>query len=266
MKNKNFQYKDYKILGKKEFTPDTFLFRLEGKLDFSPGQFVQVGLPHIGEVTFAPCSNSEEIKYFELCVRASGATTNGIVKLLPNDSMKIRGPYGNGWPLPKLLGKNILIIAGGLGLIPLRPLIFQLLKYRTEFKTIKFVYGAKSDQHLLFSDDLLSWQKKLTFLDACVEHACQGFWGQTGMITKPLEKLNISKNTIILICGPEVMVPYCNEILLKKGVLEKDIYISFERRMECGIGVCQHCNIGKYKVCEDGPVFRLDIIKSELTK
>ena len=267
MKNNNFKFVEYKILDKKEFAPDTFLFRLEGKLNFLPGQFVQVGLAHIGEATFAPCSDSEEKKFFELCIRACGATTNELVKLLPGDKMKVRGPYGNSWPLSKLLGKNILIIAGGLGLVPLKPLILELLKYRSEFKTLKFVYGAKSDHHLIFADELLSWRKQMTLLDVCVEHASSSFWGECGMITKPLEKLEVSaKNTVALLCGPEIMVPYCNEILLKKGMPEKNIYISFERRMECGIGICQHCNIGKYKVCEDGPVFSLEKIKDEIGK
>lgn len=263
---KGFKYKEYEIVSKSEMAPSTFLFRLRGKLKFAPGQFVQISLDHFGEATFAPCSDPENNAFFELCIRGCGGTTNELIKLLPGDSMKIRGPYGNGWPIAKLLGKEIVLIAGGLGLVPLRPLIFELIRNKKEFKKIVLIAGAKSDHHLLFEEDLLSWAKKLNQIEAYVENRQRDFWGKKGMITEPLKTLKLSKKTIALLCGPEVMVPYCNDILLKNDVLEKNIYISFERRMECGIGICQHCNIGKYLVCRDGPIFALDTIKKELKK
>lgn len=263
----NFKYKEYEVVSKEEIAPETFLFRFAGKLDFMPGQFVQAALPHYGEATFAPCNDLEEKKYFELCIRAAGATTNQMVKLLPGDFLNIRGPYGNGWPIAKMLGKKIVIIAGGLGLVPMRALISEIIKNKSEFKKVYLIFGTKSDQHILFEKDLLLWKKKIDYLKVYAEHAGKKFWGERGMITDPIEKMQIDvKNTIALLCGPEVMLPFCNEILLKKSLPESNIFISFERRMECGIGVCQHCNIGKYLVCRDGPVFSLDKIKEELNK
>jgi len=267
MKNDlGFKFQEYEIIIKEELAPDTFLFDLKGKYNFHPGQFVQVSLDHFGEATFAPCSDPDNKDFWQLCIRGSGAATNQIIKMLPGDKMKVRGPYGNGWPLAKLLEKEIILIAGGLGLVPLRPLIFEMLRNKTEFKKISLVVGAKSDSQILFKDDLMEWSKKLNKLEAYVEHKERTFLCEKGMITQPLKKMKPSKNTVVLICGPEVMIPYCNNILLDLGIIEKNIFISFERRMECGIGVCQHCNIGKYLVCQDGPVFSLDKIKEELIK
>lgn len=267
MKNDlGFKYNEYEIVSKEELAPSTFLFRFRGRLNFSPGQFVQAAFDRFGEATFAPCSDIENKEFFELCIRGCGATTNQIIKLLPGDKLKIRGPYGNGWPLAKLLGKEIVLIAGGLGLVPLRPLINELIRNKSEFKKISLIVGAKTDHHLLFENDLIAWKKKINQVEAYVEHRDRDFWGEKGMITEPLKKLRLDKKAVALICGPEIMVPYCNDILLSKDVLEKNIFISFERRMECGIGICQHCNIGKYLVCQDGPVFSLDKIKGELNK
>lgn len=261
-----FNYKEYEIIGKVALAPDTVLFRLKGAIKFNPGQFVEVSLPRFGEGTFAVCSDPEEKKFFELCVRSCGNLSNQLIKLLPGDFINLRGPYGNGWPIGKLIGKNIILIAGGMGMVPIRPLVYELLQYRSDFKKIYLFGGFKTPHHVLFEEELKKWQNKID-LEICVEHTERNFWCKHSMITDPLKEIKIEKKkTVVLICGPEVMVPFCNEILIKKGMKEKDIYISFERRMECGIGVCQHCNIGKYLVCKDGPVFSYEKIKNEIGK
>lgn len=269
MKNKkDFKYKEYEIIAKEEITSDTFLFRIKGKMDFSPGQFVQVKLDHFGEATFAPCSDPENKTSFDLCIRGCGTTTNQIIKLLPGDMLKIRGPYGNSWPIAKLLDREIVIIAGGLGLVPLKPLILSLLQNKTEFKKITLIVGTRSCHDLLFQKDLELWQKKIN-VRVAAEHVTKGFlpFVEKGIITQPIADIKINaKNTRVLMCGPEVMFSYCNKILLEKNISEKNIFISFERRMECGVGICQHCNIGKYLICKDGPVFPLDKIANELNK
>ena len=181
--------------------------------------------------------------------------------------MLIRGPYGNGWPMGKLIGKNIVLITGGLGIIPMRSLIFELLKYKKEFKKIALLSGYKTPEFVLFSDDYQRWRKDLDYLKVIVERSSRSWWGECGMITDVIKSMTISySNTIILMCGPEIMFKFCNDVLSKKKISSDQIYISFERRMECGIGLCQHCNIGKYLVCKDGPVFRWDLIQSELNK
>lgn len=267
MKTKNFDYDEYEIMDKEELAPETFLFTFRGKLDFLPGQFVQAMLPRYGNITLAPCSDPENKSSFQLCVRSAGATSRKIVELSPGDKLKIRGPYGKGWPISKLLGKDITLIAGGIGLVPLRPLIFFFSKYRSEYKKINIVLGFKTDHHVVFKDELLKLKKRFSEEDIAVEHIIdKDFPAEQGLITELLEKIKHNKNSTVLMCGPEVMVNHCLPILTDRQVSEKNIFISYERRMECGIGVCQHCNIGKYKVCEDGPVFAYDKIKNELAK
>lgn len=264
-KQHDFKYKKFEILAKTSLTKDTVLFKLRGRIDFNPGQFVQVMLPHYGEATFAICSSPENKEYFEICVRACGNTTNRLVELLPGEYIQLRGPYGKGWPVSKLFGKNIILIAGGMGIVPIRPLIYQIIKYRKEFKKIQIISGFKFSDQILFENDFKEWDKKFD-LQLYAENLTSPFWGKHGMISKPLEKIVISKNTKALICGPEIMFNFCTEPLRINGLKPEDIYISFERRMECGIGICQHCNIGKFLVCKDGPVFRWDIIKKELMR
>lgn len=266
MKN-NFKYKNYKIVNKEESAPDTVLFTLVGKLKFDPGQFVQVSLPRVGEATFVPCSNPTNIQKFQLMIRACGNTTNRLVELLPGDSMLIRGPYGKGWPIGNLIGKNILIISGGLGIVPLRSLIFELLKYKKEFKKISILSGFKTPDCVLFEKDYKNIWTMVDYLKVAVEKSDKYWWGETTMITKLIKRIKLSpKDTTVLICGPEIMFKFCINELIKKKISSNSIYISFERRMECGIGICQHCNIGKFLVCKDGPIFRWDVIQPELNK
>jgi len=265
---KEFDYKQFEIIAKKEFTPDTFLFQLKGRVNFSPGQFVQIALDHFGEGTYAICSDPEDKKYFELCIRGCGNLSNRLIEMVPGDFLKLRGPFGKGWPMGKLLENNLVIIAGGMGLVPLRPLLFSMIKYRKNFKKISIVLGFRSDQHILFPVNIeaLRQNKEIDQFIGVAEHADSRFWGSKGLITDGLKKIKVDKKSIALICGPDVMVPYCTDFLINQKVEEKNIYISYERRMECGIGVCQHCNVGKYMVCKDGPVFSYEKIKNELTK
>jgi len=260
----NFQSQSYPITAKTESAPGTFLFQLEGKIDFHPGQFLEVSVDHFGEATLAPCSDPSDKKSFEICVRGCGSTSKAITNLLPGDKLDLRGPYGNGWPTEKIRNNELILIAGGLGLVPLRPLIYTLLKKK--FRHITLIAGFKSDDHILFEDDLKNWSKFFNVIPIA-EYATPHFWGEKGLITKGIENLKVKAGkSLVFICGPEVMVPYCIEELTKKGISEKNIFISYERRMECGIGVCQHCSVGKYLVCKDGPVFAYDKIKQEVGK
>ena len=262
----SLQYKSFEILSKETLTKKEVIFRLKGKINFEPGQFFQVSLPGYGEGSFAPCSNPTIRDYFEICVRDCGNLTKQLVSMLPGDCLDVRGPYGHGWPIGKLLGKNILILSGGIGLVPFRPLLDLILDNKSEFKKVSLIMGFKTDEHIIFKDDISMWQKKLSETRIHLEYGNSNLRSEVGLITKALEDLNIDKNTIVLICGPEIMREECQKLLLRKSVPENNIYISFERRVECGVGICQHCNIGKFMVCKDGPVFRLDTIKDEIGK
>jgi NAD(P)H-flavin reductase len=261
-----FDYKEYEISAKSEIAPETYFFRIKGKLNFQPGQFVQVRLPHIGEATFAPCSSPYEKTFFDLCIRSTGNITDKLVEKSIGDTLFIRGPYGNGWPIDAVAEKNLIMISGGIGIIPLRPLFAQILKFRQGMKKISLLAGFRTPAHAMFGNELQALKKKFDYLKVTVEKTDKNWWGENCMITDLVEKVATDRPTIVFICGPEVMFKPVIEILQRRKVNPKNIYVSFERRMECGVGLCQHCTIGKYKVCEDGPVFRWDKIISELNK
>jgi len=260
--NQEFITTEYEIVGKEMLTDDVALFKLKGNFNFKPGQFVEVALPHFGNITLAPCSNPSDKKGFELCVRAQGSTSNALIKLLPGDNISLRGPYGHGWPVAKNSRHNLTIIAGGMGIVPLRPILLELEK-RVHFSSLALFAGFKKPDDVLFESDLKRWKKKFK-VHVSVESTDPKFWGSQGLITESLRTGSIDKHTTVFMCGPEIMYPHCVDVLAKKGISQKQIYLSLERRMECGIGLCQHCSCGNYLVCQDGPVFRLDQVAAEL--
>lgn len=265
--NKGFEFKSYKIVDKDQVTDDTTVLTIVGKLKFEPGQFVQVGLPHFGEAPFVPCSDKDNKENFSLCIRDQGSTSGALTRLQVGEEIFLRGPYGNGWPMGKLIGKNILLVVGGMGIVPIRPLVFELLKYKREFKKISLLAGFKTPHNVLFNDDFLAWKNKLDYMQVAVEKDDKDWWGESGMITELIKSVKLNDNTVVLMCGPEIMFKFCNEIICgPKKIKKENVYLSLERRMECGIGLCQHCNIGEYYVCKDGPVFRLDKIEKEINK
>ncbi len=262
--NHRFETIEYEIVTKEMLTDDAALFKLRGPFDFQPGQFVEVTLPHFGNVTLAPCSSPKNKKEFELCIHGHGSTSNALIKLLPGDKINLRGPYGHGWPAGKFQNHNIIMISGGMGLVPLRPILLDV-ENKFHFGKISLFAGFKKPEDVLFEADLKRWKKKFK-VHAVVEQTDHKFWGGRGLITEPLETATIDKKSVVLICGPEIMYSFCIEVLKKKGISEQQIYVSLERRMECGLGLCQHCSCGKHLVCQDGPVFRWDKIKNELSK
>ncbi len=261
----NFQTTEFEIINKAMINSDVALFSLKGRLDFKPGQFVEVALPHFGNVTLAPCSNPFDKKKFELCVRAQGSTSSALVELLPGDKISLRGPYGHGWPMNQFSGKDIIVIAGGMGLVPLRPVIYDF-EEKIYLSKIRIFAGFKKPDDILFLDNFKYWLKKFK-IEISVENTERGFWGSHGLITEPLAKARFNPaKSLVLMCGPEAMYSHSIKILNQKGILGKQIYVSLERRMECGIGLCQHCSCGKHLVCQDGPVFRYDKIENEVKK
>lgn len=261
------EFREYEILSKHEIAASTFLFRLKGEIGFVPGQFVQVGVPHFGEITVALCSDPKAKGYFEVCIRRAGSTSNALDALIVGDKMQIRGPYGNGWPIKKMLDKDVILIGGGMGMVPLRPVIYYLLRNKIDFGKVSFFGGFRNPHSIIFEDELLADRKNFSQFEVVTELTERNFWGKKGLVTEPLEKAKYNpRKSIVLMCGPEIMYKFCAEVLKKKGFSGEQIFISFERRMTCGIGICQHCNIGKFLVCKDGPVFSLDEIETEIGK
>ena len=266
MAKMSLSYQNYEVISTEKLIPDVTLLKIRGKLKFEAGQFIQVKINHYGEATYAPCNNFDQKDSFEICVKGQGDLSNHLVNFLPGDKLQIRGPYGKGWPIGRLIEKDILIITGGMGIIPFRPLIYQVINNRADFKTVTILSGFKSKDHIIFKDDYYIWQKKFKNLKVYLEYGYDYDFFNQGIITEGVQKLNIKNSPITLICGPEIMYKPCYLLLENKKVPKTNTYLSFERRMECGVGFCQHCNIGKYLVCKDGPVFRLDKIINEIGK
>ena len=226
-------------------------------LGHTPGQFVSVSLFGIGEGPISISSPPAEDNSFELGVRAAGNLTRAMHKLAVGDSVGIRGPFGNGFPVKTLMGKDLLFVAGGIGLVPLRSLIKYSLKHRDAFGRIIILFGARSPKERLFTDELSKWSSRtdVEFLET-VDRGDAGWKGSVGVITTLFKKISIDpRRTAVLIVGPPIMYKYTLLEVKAKEVPKQNIWLSLERRMKCGLGKCGHCQINNYYVCQEGPVF-----------
>ena len=173
----------------------------------------------------------------------------------------LRGPYGKGYPLDEFKGKNILIVGGGVGLAPLRSLIYTLLSELDKYKKINLCYGAKTPEDVIFKDQIEQWADNIE-VSLSVDKASDGWKGKVGVVTTLLDGFKTDFNdTVAVVCGPPIMMKFTTFKLLEIGFKDKDIYLSMEKNMSCGLGKCGHCRLGKHYACKDGPVFTFDKIK-----
>jgi len=236
-------------------TPDVKTFYFENDLAFIPGQFLELSCFGAGEAPISICSSPEE-DFLKLSFRRAGCVTKGLFELKENDSVGMRGPFGNGFPLDLLKMKNILLIGGGIGLAPLRSLLKCILSEgkNKAGKTILF-YGARSPQELLYKNELKQWPKDIELL-VTVDKPDTAWCGAVGVVTELFNKIRIQPaHTAAFICGPQIMMRFSTEKLLRLGVRPSHILLSMERYMKCGAGKCGHCYIADKFVCRDGPVF-----------
>jgi NAD(P)H-flavin reductase len=259
-----------RIIFKKKETYDTstYGFQLKDNPDFSflPGQFNMVGIPGVGEAPISFSSDPGEKNKFEHTIRAVGRVTQTIARYKEGDGLQIRGPYGRGWPLEDAREKNILVVAGGIGMAPLRGFLLQVWKDRNDFGKVVILYGARTPEDLLFREELPAWSKKpnTELLLTVDEVPSRSRWeGNRGVVTTLFDRMEVSlDNTLALVCGPEIMMRFVVVGLLQRGYPASRLYLSLERRMKCGVGQCGHCQIGPKYVCRDGPVFRYTEIRS----
>jgi len=235
---------------------DIVVLRVKHSFEYSPGQFSQISLFGIGEAPFGICSYSKN--YLEFCIKSVGSLTNMLQNLKSGDTVGIRGPYGNGYPIKEMFKRNVIIIAGGTGLAPTRSAIQFIEQNRDKFGEVNLFLGFRSPEEIIFKKDIEEWKKKFN-VKITLDKADSSWKGNVGLITSLIEKSKISKeNSIVIMCGPPVMLKFTGQLLNKMGFSDDQIYISLERMMKCGIGKCGRCMVkGKY-VCKDGPVFRYD--------
>ncbi|MGC8873768.1 MAG: FAD/NAD(P)-binding protein [Chloroflexia bacterium] len=242
-----------------------FTLRLEQgqSLAHQPGQFVEVSLFGIGEAPISVSSSPTRNGTFELCVRAVGDVTNAMHRLQEGDWVGIRGPFGHGFPVAKMRGKDLLFAAGGLGLAPLRSLIQFVLDERPSFGRVIILYGARNPGELLFREELEEWAHRSDVeFHLTVDRADASWTGHVGVITTLFPKVAINpRSTVAVTCGPPIMYRFVLIELLAKGLPENQIYLSLERRMKCGVGKCGHCQINGVYCCQEGPVFSYAQIK-----
>jgi sulfite reductase subunit B len=233
-------------------------------LDHDPGQFVQVSLFGVGEAPISICSSPTRRDAFEICVRQSGRVTSAIHKLHAGDIVGIRGPFGVGFPVLPLEGNDILLVAGGLGIAPLRSLINYIIDNRRDFGKVDILLGCRDPESMLFSSEIGHWQKRIDLNFCCsVDHAAPEWAGNVGVITSLIPGVNLHPlKTFVVVCGPHVMYRFVVEELLKKGIPERQIFLSLERHMKCGLGKCGHCQIDNIYCCQDGPVFSYQKLKN----
>jgi sulfhydrogenase subunit gamma (sulfur reductase) len=252
---------------------DSALFRLkfketnqQKKFAFRQGQFMLLSLPGAGEAAFTICSSSLSARnYFEVCIRQVGFLTKKFMSLKKGDLLYVRGPYGNGWPsFDKLKNKDLILIGGGCGFVPIRGLVQEIIdiKYSKEQK-VQVLYGCASEQTLLFQDEYDDWLANELELFITLEKQKKVYkYGQQkalkGMLTDLFIKKKILTSATAFLVGPPAMFSPVIKILKKMGFTDTDIYFSIERRMHCGVGVCQHCAVNNVYACQDGPVFNLD--------
>jgi sulfite reductase subunit B len=247
-----------------DMTPVIKLFKIKPKRQFryKPGQFVMVSLWGVGEVPISITSTPGLHEYIELCIRRVGHVTSAANLLKPSAKIGIRGPFGNTFPIENARGKDVLFVAGGLGIVPLRPLITSIINEKNNFKRIALIYGSCNPTEILFKDDINIWQKKGMHITLTVERKDKGWKGNAGLVTEYLKRPKISfRNAYAFICGPPIMIKATSKGLSLIGMPEDNIFTTLEAHMKCGVGKCGHCYVdGKY-ICTDGPIFSYAEIK-----
>jgi NAD(P)H-flavin reductase len=224
---------------------------------FQPGQFDMVYVYGVGEAAISISSDPATPGLLSHTIRAVGWVTKALNDLQPGTTIGIRGPYGRPWPLEEAQGRDLVIVAGGIGLAPVRPAIVQALRERERFGRLVLLTGARSPRDLVFRDDLERWDADRAIdVHVTVDSAVRGWAGRVGVVTKLIPRVPFDpENAVVLTCGPEVMMRFTAQALLARGVPPDRVWVTLERNMKCGVGTCGHCQLGPVFLCRDGPVF-----------
>jgi len=251
----------YQVLGFTRESPDTFTLTVNMRSKPAPGQFVQVSVPGVGEAPISICSDSRS--HIKLNIREIGNVTKALSKKRKGDALWIRGPYGKGYPMKELEGKNLILIGGGCGVAPLKGVIDFIKHHRSRYRDIRLFLGYRSPDEILFKKELKEWRKKYQ-LEVTIDqnqHGAFCYDAKVGFVTEAIKKAPLDPHaSVAFLCGPPVMMKASIDLLKQKGFGERQIFVSAERLMYCALGVCCHCMIRGKFTCVDGPVFRYDEI------
>lgn len=228
--------------------------------DFQAGQFNMLYAFGVGEIAISISGDPELRAGIVHTVRAVGAVSRALTALSGGALLGVRGPFGRGWPVSGAEQQDVLVVAGGLGLAPLRPAILQLLRHRERYRRIMLLIGMRSSAEILYRGQLEQWRARGDVeLQVTVDHALEGWQGHVGVVTALIGRLGIDgPRTLAMLCGPEIMMRFAAKALLEAGVAPARTHLSMERNMKCGVGLCGHCQLGPILLCRDGPVLTLD--------
>lgn len=245
-------------------TPDVNLYRVRvpGNIDYSPGQFFMVSVWGAGEVPISVASHRKHSPFLDLCIRRSGSVTSTIHTLRAGDELWIRGPYGNGFPLDIVNGQDVIIVAGGIGIAPLRPLLFEFSDRERYPGTVRMIYGSRTPEDVVFLDEAEQYRDMGVELILTVDSKMDGWGADVGFVTDFLVRIPVDReSSVAYICGPELMMKNTTRDLHLMGMRPANIITTLEAHMKCGVGKCGHCYSGCRYICTDGPVFDYQTIK-----
>jgi len=229
---------------------------------FQPGQFNMLYLPGYGEVAISLCSDPATPQMLGHTVRYAGSVTRAIGRLKPGDTLGVRGPYGSHWPLNSQAGTNLVIVAGGIGLAPLRPVVLSVLRRRDYYGRVLLLYGARTPADLLYTGEFDAWRERGIDVHVTVDLADENWKGQVGVVPQLFYRIRVDhKNTVVLTCGPEIMMRFVIYEALARRIPKEAIYLSMERNMKCAVGFCGHCQFGPTFICKQGPVLNFAAIE-----
>ncbi len=254
-------------------THDTFTLTVQPEngeplAGFAPGQFSMLYIFGIGEMPISISGDPYEEGKLVYTVRSVGKATNALVNRRPGDTIGVRGPFGTSWPVEEARGKDVLIVAGGIGLAPLRPAIHHILRNRDDYVRLIVLYGARSPKDLLYRKQLAEWGRQPdTQVLTTVDYGGVNWRGYVGVVTTLFKYVRLHPGrTTAMLCGPEIMMRYVIRELERRGLPDSDVYLSMERNMKCALGFCGHCQLGPYFVCKDGPIFTYEQMKPWLDR
>jgi NAD(P)H-flavin reductase len=247
-------------------TQDTITLSLESPGNgwaFQPGQFNMLYAFGVGEAAISLSGDPTDRRTIRHTIRAVGSVTNALTRIQPGDALGLRGPFGSAWPLEVARGCDLVIVTGGIGLPPLRPAIYHVLRHRADYGRLVLLYGARTPADALYLAELDEWQQRDDFqVLRTVDQSDSSWSGSVGLVTTLFPRVEFDpQRTVGLMCGPEVMMRFVQREFEKRGVSDDRLYLSLERNMQCAVGFCGHCQFGPHFVCMDGPVFRYDRIQ-----
>jgi NAD(P)H-flavin reductase len=230
---------------------------------YRPGQFTMMYVFGVGEIPVSISGDAADASWLVQTIRSVGAVSEAVTLLKPGDLLGLRGPFGTAWPTEELVGQDVVVVAGGLGLAPLRPSIYHLLTNRGQFGKVVLLYGTRNPEEILYRRQLESWRRRLDVqIDVTVDHAGADWRGHVGVVTRLIPTLAIDvHHATALVCGPEVMMRFAAAGLHDIGLPEEAIWVSLERNMKCAVGLCGHCQFAGMFACKDGAVVRYDRVR-----